>query len=110
MAEHTIKISTKPLRFVFSLLFICYLFNLSFFWMGKHTTLLEFTFVVLRESAVWMGLLESVVVVVVVVVVVGGDSLVLPLALPANALAFELADASTETSAFNFFLDGPSKL
>ena len=55
--------------------------------------------VVLSESA--MGLLESVVV---------GDSLVLPLALPANTLAFELADASTETSALDFFLDGPSEL
>ena len=104
MAEHAIKISTKPLSFVFSLLFICYLFNLSFFVVGEHTTLLEFTVVVvvLSESAVLIGLLESVVVV--------GDSLVLPLALPANTLAFELADASTETSALDFFLDGPSEL
>ena len=80
--------------------------------------MLEFTFavVVLSESAMGLlesevGLLESVVgLLESVVVVVVGDSLVLPLALPANALAFDCTDASTETSAFNFFLDGPSKL
>ena len=47
-----------------------------------------------------VGLLESVVVVVVV-----GDSLVLPLALPANVLAVDCTDAATETSAFNLLLD-----
>ena len=63
----------------------------------------------LRDSVVVVGLLESVVVVVVVVVV--GDSvvLVLPL-LPANVFAFDCTDASTETSAFDLFLVGSSKL